>query len=195
MSVDVEAIKAMQKGEGIPFDPEGVLSTLPAVVNGLAGWLAGTVLRERGATFETVSRLMLAAMACFVVGLSWDAVLPFNKKLWTSSYVVIGTGVSLAVLAVLVDLVDVRRLGGRWTYFFEVFGRNTLAMYLMCELSMVVLWLSEIQGKAAMMWIFETAFQSWAGAKPGSLLFALLFMGAWWCVPPYGQVKNKFRSL
>ena len=172
----------LYKGEGIPFDPEGVLSTLPAVVNVLAGWLAGTVLRERGATFETVSRLMLAAMACFVVGLSWDAVLPFNKKLWTSSYVVIGTGVSLAVLAVLVDLVDVRRLGGRWTYFFEVFGRNTLALYLMCELSMVVLWLSEIQGKAAMMWIFETAFQSWAGAKPGSLLFALLFMGAWWCV-------------
>lgn len=169
-------------GEGVPFDPEGVLSTLPAVVNVLVGWLAGSLLRERGATDETVSRLLIAAVVCVVIGLGWDRVLPFNKKLWTSSYAVVSSGVALAVLALLVAVVDVRGWRGRWTFFFEVFGRNTLALYLMCEISMAAMWLTEVQGKSIMLWIYESVFQSWAGDKPGSLLFALAFMLCWWAV-------------
>jgi predicted acyltransferase len=172
----------LYKGEGIPFDPEGLLSSWPAVVNVLAGWWAGQQLQELGATPHTMKRLALAAVACTALALVWNELQPFNKKLWTSSYVLVGIGASMGVLAVLIRMVDLRPHPGPWASFFEVFGRNTLALYLMCELSMVVLWLLPVQGQPAMLWIYEHGFQRWAGDKPGSLLFAMAFMGVWWCV-------------
>lgn len=171
----------LYKGEGIPFDPEGVLSTLPAVVNVLAGYLAASLLRRLGAGHEAVARLLVAASVAIVVALAWHGLQPMNKKLWTSAYALATSGIAVAVLAVLVDVIELRGWR-RWTYFFEVFGRNTLFLYLLAEVAMTVLWITQIGGKAAMMWLYEHLFSAWAGDKPGSLLFALALMLACWCV-------------
>lgn len=179
----------LYRGEGIPFDPEGVLSTLPAVVNVLAGWLAGEWVRRHGATDKTVAGLLLAAVGCTVVALAWQPLLPFNKKLWTSSYVLVTTGAALALLAVLIEVIDKRGWRG-WTGFFEVFGRNTLFLYLMSELTMAVMWLTQIDGRDTMLWVYEHGFSTWAGDKPGSLVYALVFMLAWWAV---GWVMDRRR--
>jgi predicted acyltransferase len=168
-------------GEGIPFDPEGVLSTLPAIVNVIAGYFAGRLVRDRGANWETVGRLLLAAVPCVVVGLAWSGLLPLNKKLWTSSYVLVTIGIDLAVLGSLVWLLDMRRLRG-WTPFFEAFGRNTLFVYLLSEIGGTLLNLAHVGHQTLFEWLYLEAFASWAGLKPGSLLYSIAFMLCCWLV-------------
>jgi len=172
----------LYQGEGIPFDPEGLLGTLPATVNVLAGWLAGHALRRSGANWETVARLALAGAACVALAWLWSELLPFNKKLWTSSYTLVSCGVALVLLAALVWRFQLRAPAPRWGWFFEIFGRNTLFLYLVAELTMAVLWLTQVGGQATMLWLYDGLFRSWLPDKPASLLFALVFMGACWAV-------------
>jgi predicted acyltransferase len=168
-------------GEGLAFDPEGVLSTLPAIVNTLAGYFAGRLVRARGNTFETLARLMLAGALALAIGLAWSGVFPLNKKLWTSSYVLCTVGIDLFVLAWLVFVIDMRGQRG-WTYFFEVFGRNTLFIYLFSEVLTTVLGLTHVGNLNTFDWLFFSVFQPLAGSKPGSLLYAVLFMLLCWGV-------------
>ncbi|MBT1712590.1 DUF5009 domain-containing protein, partial [Fulvivirgaceae bacterium PWU5] len=76
-------------GEGIAFDPEGFLSTLPAIVNVIAGYLAGDFIRRKGNTYETISKLMIIGSVLIMVALAWHNFFPINKKLWTSSFVLL----------------------------------------------------------------------------------------------------------
>ncbi len=108
-------------GEGIAFDPEGILSTLPAIVNVLAGLPRRTGLRERGRNYETLTRLLLAGGLCIAVALFWNGVLPISKKLWTSSYALCTIGIDLYVLALLVYVIDLRGSRG-WTLFLRGAG-------------------------------------------------------------------------
>jgi predicted acyltransferase len=179
----------MYHGEGIAFDPEGILGTLPAIVNVLAGYFAGRLVREKGASFETIAKLMLVGAVCLGGALSWSGVFPFNKKLWTSSYVLCTIGIDLFVLALLVYVINLRKLHG-WTYFFEVFGRNTLFIYLLSEVVQTILWTAHVGNLALFEWIYASGFQWWAGDKPGSFVFAIAFMLACWLV---GYAMDKKR--
>ncbi len=179
----------MYRGEGVPFDPEGVLGTLPAVVNVLAGYFAGRLLRAKGPGYEAIAKLLLWGTVLLALALCWSAVFPLNKKLWTSSYVLCSVGVDLCLLALLVYLIDLLALR-RWTYFFEVFGRNTLFIYLLAEILMSVLWLGHVGKLALFDWLYLNGFQWWAGDRNGSLLFALVFMLGCWLT---GYVMDKKR--
>ncbi|MBZ4211190.1 MAG: heparan-alpha-glucosaminide N-acetyltransferase domain-containing protein [Rhodoferax sp.] len=179
----------MYRGEGVPFDPEGILGTLPSVVNVLAGYFAGRLLRDRGPGFEVIAKLMLWGTVLVVTALCWSSVFPFNKKLWTSSYVLCSVGVDLCLLALLVYVIDLHARR-RWTYFFEVFGKNTLFIYLLAELLMSSMWLSHVGKLALFDWLFMNGFQWWAGDKNGSLLFAIMFMLGCWLI---GYVMDKKR--
>lgn len=181
--------KHMYRGEGIPFDPEGLLGTLPSIVNVLAGYFAGRFIRDRGSNFESIAKLLMVGVVCLVIALSWSGVFPLNKKLWTSSYVICAIGVDLCVLAILVYLIDLRGFRN-WTYFFEVFGKNTLFIYLLAEVLMSTLWIAHIGDQALFEWIYNHAFQWWAGDKNGSLLFAVAFTLGCWLV---GYVMDKKR--
>lgn len=175
----------LYKGEGIPFDPEGVLGTFPAVVQVLAGFGAARLVQQGGASLATVGRLMVVGTGCVLLAAAWHGLLPINKKLWTSSYVVCTIGIDLLVLAVLVWLIDLRRPGraaARWTWFFEVFGRNTLFIYLLSELVSTVLWLTPVAKQPAFEWLYTAGFRPWAGVKSGGLAYALAFMLACWLV-------------
>lgn len=171
----------MYHGEGMAFDPEGILSTLPAIVNVLAGYLAGSFVRARGPNGTTLGWLLLAAVACIAVSLWWNAVFPINKKLWTSSYVLCTVGIDLAVLALLVFVVPHSPRGG-WTSFFEVFGRNTLTIYLLSEIGEKLLHMIHIGQESLFGWLYANGFASWAGDKLGSLLFSLAYMLCLWFV-------------
>lgn len=98
----------LYKGEGIPFDPEGLLGTLPATVNVIAGYFAGRYLRANGATSHTLGVLAAVGVAMSVLALCWAPLLPINKKLWTGSYVLLSTGTALLVLAALAWIIEVR---------------------------------------------------------------------------------------
>jgi predicted acyltransferase len=120
-------------------------------------------------------------VACVALALWWNTAFPINKKLWTSSYVLCTIGIDLGVLAALVYLVPQAR-SNRWTYFFEVFGRNTLVIYLLSELAEKSLQIIRLGQHSLPEWLYEVGFASWAGDKPGSLLYALAYMLGCWLV-------------
>jgi len=171
----------MYHGEGVAFDPEGILSMLPAIVNVLAGYLAGRFVRDHGTNGRTIVRLLLAGVACVLLALCWNTVFPINKKLWTSSYVLCTVGIDLGVLGTLVYLVPQTQKRG-WTYFFEVFGRNTLVIYLLSEAGEKLLHMDRIGPQNLLEWVYAVGFASWAGDKAGSLLYAVAYMLCCWAV-------------
>lgn len=168
-------------GEGIAFDPEGVLSTLPAIVNVIAGYLAGDYIRRKGKTHECVSALMVWGVALISLALLWALAFPMSKKIWTSTFVLYTTGIDLAVIGVLIYLLDLKH----WTRgvgFFEIFGRNPLFIYLLSELLVVVLFMIPVGGTSFFEWINQVVFQVVAPGPVGSLLFALCYMLLCWAV-------------
>lgn len=165
----------LYKGEGIPFDPEGLLGTLPATVNVIAGYFAGRYLRERGATVHSLRMLAIAGLALSILGLCWSPLLPINKKLWTGSYALLSSGAALLVLVALAWIVEVRGARG-WAYFFEVFGKNTLFIYMLSQIAVIVL------NKSGLYAPLAGALQGIGSAKAASLAFAVLFMLAIWLV-------------
>lgn len=171
----------MYHGEGIAFDPEGILSTLPSIVNVLAGYFAGRLVRRLGASYETIAKLTMSAAVLAVLALCWSSVFPLNKKLWTSSYTLITIAIDLFTLSLLLYVIDM--LGKRgWTYFFEVFGRNTLFIYLFSEVVATTFFLLKIGDLNVFDWVYLNLFRPWAGAYNGTLLWAVVYMLGCWSV-------------
>ena len=177
----------MYHGNGIAFDPEGLLSTLPAIVNVIIGYLAGRFIQNNGQNFETVAKLMMVGFALIFVGLAWDLILPINKKLWTSSFVMLTCEIDLFAIAILIYILDMKKAKS-WSYFFEVFGKNTLFIYLLSELFVISLYAIDVNGESLYRWIADNLFISWSGGYMGSLLFALWVMLTCWFV---GYIMDK----
>lgn len=168
-------------GEGIPFDPEGFLSTFPAIVNVIFGYFAGLFLQQSGKNFKTIALLMLAGAALVFLALSWDLLFPINKKLWTSSYVLLTVGIDVMALAFLVYTIEILNKKN-WTYFFEVLGKNPLFIYILSGLFVSLLFMFQIDGTSAYGWIAEHLFMSWLGDYLGSFVFAIIFTMILWCI-------------
>ena len=177
-------------GEGVPFEPEGWLSTLPAIGNVIGGFLVGRFVQQKvrlnegvdkGKSYEALFKLLMAGFALMCIAYFWDFVFPINKKLWTSSFVLYTVGLDCIILSVLIYVIDL--LGKKnWTYFFEVFGKNPLFIYLLSELLVVALYMINVAPKISMYsWLYRNIFSK-AGAYFGSLLFALSYMLICWLV-------------
>lgn len=168
-------------GEGIAFDPEGLLSTLPAIVNVIAGFFAGDLVRRKGNSYETIARLMIAGALLLLGAFIWDMFFPFNKKIWTSSFVLLTTGMDLMILSVLIYVIELYQRR-RWSYFFVVFGRNPLFIYLLADvlstlMSMIPMGDTSVQGS-----VYNNILRSVAGPMLASFLFAVLFMLFNWTI-------------
>lgn len=177
----------MYHGEGIAFDPEGLLSTFPAVVNVIIGYWAGRFLQREGQDHRCVALMMMAGFGLTVAALAWDLLLPINKKLWTPAFVLLTSGIALMVLGCLVHILDIKKYRA-WTPFFEVFGKNPLFIYLLSEIFIISLFSISFEGSSLYRWIADHWFISWAGGHLGSLLFALGVMGCCWGV---GRLLDK----
>jgi predicted acyltransferase len=183
----------LYRGEGVPFDPEGLASTAPAVAQVLLGWWAGQLLADSRTRADAVTQLFLWAALLLALAYAWQLGMPLNKKIWTSSYVLHTTGLAMMSLAVCVHLIEVRgqpwALWG-WARFFEVFGRNALLVFVLSGLVPRVLGLlrwqqgQDAQGApvwtSPLPWLHQTVF---AGLGPdprlGSLLFACANLAAY----------------
>jgi predicted acyltransferase len=164
------------------FDPEGLLGVLPSVVNVLAGYLAGRVLREGPDRARSVRVLLAAGAVLVALALAWAPLLPIAKKLWTSSYVTLTVGLDLIVLAALVWLIEIRQVRAG-TRFFEIFGRNPLALYLLSELLTYGSQALAIGPKQHLYdWIATTLFLPYIPGPIGVLLFSTAFMLVCWSV-------------
>lgn len=171
----------MYRGEGIPFDPEGLLSTLPATVNVIAGFFVGRFIQQFGGNSRTVLKLILTAVLLIIMAYCWDLLFPINKKIWTSSYVLLTIGLSTLVLALLMYLIEVLQMK-KWTYFFEVFGRNPLLLYALSGLVIKTMFLISIEGNSLNGWIYQDVLLGFLSDKNASLFFALGYMLLIWFI-------------
>jgi predicted acyltransferase len=162
------------------FDPEGLLGTLPATVNVLAGYLAARAAAADAERGRHVRDLLAAGVGLSAAGLVWSLAFPIAKKLWTSSYVLLTCGLDLMLLATLIWLLEIRRVpfGVR---FFQVFGKNPLVIYLFSELFVTTLGLIKTsQGVGVYDWIGLNLFQVMAPGPLGALLCAVAYMLVCW---------------
>jgi predicted acyltransferase len=163
------------------YDPEGILSTLPAIATALLGVLTGQWLRRQPTTGATAGRLALAGVLCAAVGQIWGAWFPVNKSLWTSSYVTLMGGLALITLALCYWLIEVQG-HRRWATPFVVFGVNALALYFLS--SAVALMLVTIrvgaENESLKSLLFNRLFAPWASPINASLAYACAYLLLWW---------------
>lgn len=185
----------MYHGEGIAFDPEGILSTLPAVVNVICGYFAGVYIARKGKEYEGLTKLLLWGFGFVVIALAWNMFFPINKKLWTSSFVMLTVGIDLVLLSFLIYVIEFRNRRS-WTGFFNVFGKNPLFIYLLSELLIVVLFIIPAgPDESVADWVNRVFYQAVFPGAFGSLLFALTYMMVCWCVGKWLDYKKIYIKV
>ncbi len=174
-------------GEGIAFDPEGLLSTMPALVTFLIGYLVGGFIGQTQDKMLIIKQLAIWSIILITASLIWNLVFPINKKLWTSSYVLLAGGLSMSIFTFCYYLVDVKGIQN-WGKFFKIFGTNAILGYMVSELLVPILNMiqtTDASGKIinAQEAIYNNLFVSWAGkTEIASFLFALIFMLVCWAI-------------
>ena len=175
---------------GGPFDPEGLFSTLPALVTVLAGYFTGDWLRKQPIKSRTSVNLAIFGLICLIIGQLWGFFFPINKQLWTSSYVVFTAGWAMLVLALCYELIEVRGKR-RWGLPLEVMGLNAIFLFVASGLFARILLKTKVGSETTYAWIYEHLFRPWAGALNGSLLFAIVMVSFWWMIL-YGMYSRRW---
>lgn len=165
------------------WDPEGLLSTLPAIGTALSGVLTGVWLQSGRDKREIAGWMFTAGWLAIVAGLFWGIAFPINKSLWTSSYVLFTSGAALQFLAFCYWLIDVKGLK-RWSYFAIVYGMNALAVFVLSGLLARILIYVKLPGADGIRHslksiLYQQFFLSWADPINASLAFAIVNILFW----------------
>ena len=166
------------------YDPEGLLSTLPAIATCLFGVLTGQLIQSPKSNDAKVAEMLVWGFILMTLGWMWGGIFPINKPIWTSSYAVFMSGLAMCVLGVCYWLIDIKG-SIWWTKPFVIFGVNALALFV--GSGMVGRVLNMVPGSTApdgslislKVTIFEGVFAPLASPMNASLLFALCFIGLW----------------
>lgn len=169
--------------QGKVYDPEGLLSTLPATATTLFGVLAGQWLRTGKSADEKVAGLFAVGAICMVIGWIWHPFFPINKSLWTSSYVFFTGGLALGFLALCYWTIDIKKYT-TWAKPFVVFGVNALVLFVASGVMARLLGLIKVSGAdggqiSLQTWIFRNLFLSWLPPYRASLVYGMAFIILW----------------
>ena len=199
--VDLAVLGAphLWNGKGMPFDPEGIISTFPAVINVLFGWWSGQIMqRYQLDKMRVVGQLLLWGNIVALSGVIWDLGFPMNKSLWTSSFVLNTSGISMILLAFSVWAIDIKQWQGGLK-FFLVFGANSLFAYILSGFLVKTLgmikWTENGESTNVLGWAYQNIFEKIESGKLGSFLYALSFMGVCWLVCWVMYRKNIFVKV
>jgi len=164
------------------FDPEGILSTFPAIATAVLGTLAGDWLRTNKRLATKTIGLFGAGVALTALGLALHPYFPINKKLWTSTFVLFTAGAALLLLGVCYFLIDGRGWK-RWATPFFIFGTNAIAAYVGSALMFKLLTLVNVSSGGEkitpQVWTYRHLFVPWAGNLNGSLAYAVGYVLLW----------------
>ena len=169
----------------VTFDPEGPMSTIPAIATAMLGVIAGTWIgRKDKSLTDRISGLFAAGSIGMVVGLMWNWSFPINKNLWTSSYVVFTAGMACVTIATIMWLVDYLNVKW-WTKPFVVYGVNPIVAFVgsgVLARLIYTLWHVNYQGKSVAIQdaIYQIVFLPWLPPRVASLAFAISFVLLWY---------------
>ncbi len=164
------------------YDPEGILSTFPAIVSGLIGVLAGNSFTKSKNESDKLIYLLVFGNILIISGMAWDLLFPINKQLWTSSYVLYTSGLAMVVLGIIYWIADIKRIR-QFAPPFLAFGINPIIAYFGSEIGIGVINMIQINTATSKFslynWLF-IQYQSF-GLSPinASLLGAILYTGFW----------------
>ena len=178
----------MYSVRGLPFDPEGLLSTIPAVITTLSGVFVGNLLRGHLSPREKATQLIMWGLAGILLGNGLNILIPINKQLWTPSYVFLTSGWACLILSIFYWLIEIKNIKS-WAKPFIVFGSNSIIVFvasgiLVTTILKIKIHLNDGSITSLYNWIYKYLFVSWAGDLNGSLFFAitwiLLWLGGLW---------------
>ena len=180
------------------WDPEGPLSTIPAVTTTLLGALAGEWLGSRRDA-RRLTGLFAGSVVAVAAGALWARVFPINKNLWTSSYSLFMSGLAAIALAICLWVVDVRGWKA-WARPFEWLGRNAIAAFVVSTLVTILMLAVKLRGpdgkpRSLYASIYRTLFDRFADARLGSLLFALAYLAIWLAVFGFAYRRRVFLKV
>jgi predicted acyltransferase len=165
------------------YDPEGILSTIPACVTTISGVLTGMWLKTDKSETEKVGGIFFFGIVLCAIGWVWNFFFPYNKSLWTSSYTVYTSGLALCFLGFCYWLIDIKGYKV-WAKPFVIFGMNALALFVFSGLFarfLSIIKVSDADGKEISLqkWIFDNVFLSLASPINASLMYAISFILFW----------------
>lgn len=185
------------KGKDIPFDPEGLLSTIPAIVSVMLGYHSGRLL-DKNKGEGGVNLLLVRGLVLIFIGMMWNLVMPINKSLWTSSFVLYTAGLGMCVLGVSIWLIDIKGNKKIVQPFIE-FGSNALFVFVASGL--LVKSLSRIMildggDKVGLSeYIYSHIYMPLDGAEISSVLYAITWVFLMWIVAHILYKKNIFVKI
>jgi predicted acyltransferase len=163
------------------YDPEGILSTIPALATALFGVFAGLLLVADRDPVGTVARLFVQGSVLVCVGFVWGWFFPINKPIWTSSYAVFTAGLAVCCLALCLWFFDIRD-NPRTAKFFTVYGVNAIALYVGSGILARTLVYLRVDGVPLKQLIHGHLFAPWLPPHAASLAYALTWIGGWFLV-------------
>ena len=200
VDIGLFGVAHVYKGEGVPFDPEGLASIFSAIVQVVFGYLAGQYIQQKGKTWEMLSNLLVTGIILIFAGYCWDMVFPINKKIWTGSYTLYTTGLAMISIGILIYLIEFREKKGAWSKFFDVFGKNPLFIFVLSGFLPRVLGLIRIPNGiqnghpvylSPFTWFYEVICKNIAAdLRVGSLIYALILIFFYWSIV-YWMDKKK----
>jgi predicted acyltransferase len=191
--INLFGINHVYKGEGVPFDPEGLSSTFAAIVQVVFGYFVGQYIQQKGKNYEMLSNLFIAGIVLLFTGYCWDMVFPINKKIWTSSYTIYTTGLATITIAIMIYLIEFKEAKGNLSKFFDVFGKNPLFIFFLSGFLPRLLALIRIdnglnaEGKQQFLtpfgWFYENVCKNIStDLRVGSLVYALIMILFYWSI-------------
>ena len=208
---DILGVAHLYKGEGIPFDPEGLVSTMAAIVQVIFGYLVGDYIRNKSkepvpahfdfekpavvtnGLYPMLTGLFVIGVALLLIGFCWDMVFPINKKIWTSSFTVYTSGLATITIATMIYMIEIKNVKSGLARFFNVFGKNALFVFALSAFLPKGLALIRIpnglnaKGQVSYInpwnWLYQKVLVNIPGdPKLGSLLYALCVITFMWAI-------------
>jgi predicted acyltransferase len=176
------------------YDPEGLLSTLPALANTLLGILAAVWLRSARPAWRRACGLLACGLASMAAGLLWSQSFPLNKRLWTSSFALFTSGIAMLLLALLFWIIDGREKRDRqqslWMKPWLVFGTNALTAYVLSEVLAVALAAVPVRSGENLQQLLFRLLPTWIGPPPlVSMVYSVLFVSV--CYVPVWMLYRR----
>lgn len=178
--------------QGVTWDPEGVLSTMPALATALFGVFTGLWIKREQPLEKKLRGLLVAGAVLTAIGWLWGLSFPINKPIWTSSYAVFTAGLALLVLSVCVFLFDLLPFK-KLAIPLQIYGVNALTVFVMSSLVGQLLVKIRVGGESGIMlksWLYQNLFQSWLADKNASLAYAIVWVLCWFVVLAIMYRKN-----
>lgn len=175
----------MYTDSGVKLDPEGLLSTIPAVCHVLIGFCCGGLLLNTKDNYEKINRLFILGAILTFLGFLLSYGCPINKKIWSPTFVLATCGLASTLLALLIWIIDIKGYK-KWSIFFESFGVNPLFIYVAAGILSILLGgiLIPYDGATVSIkvFIYKVCLQPYLGDYFGSFIFALLFVAFNWVI-------------